>query len=197
MHLTFDRKKIETAVFLIVLGVVIRVALAQYSNIEPVLALSMMAGLVLGGWYSLFVPLLMMVFSDWAIYALDYGDLFGWNIIIGISIFTWTGMMLAGVAGRAIKPRFLFRMKGVGVFTGAALVMTLIFDLWTIPGYCLIFGQPLYTAIIGQIGFTIYHLLSTLVFAPLFGTMYIYIHEYGLPSILSWKRRVTNPEEDE
>lgn len=189
-------KKAEVAVVLIVLGVVIRVALAHYANIEPVLALSMMAGLVLGGWFALFVPLLMMVFSDWAIYALDYGDMFGWDIIIGISFFTWTGMMMAGVVGRAVKPKFLFRLKGVGIFTGAAVVMTLIFDLWTMVGYMFVMRQPLYTVLAGQVSFSIYHILSTLIFAPLFGTMYIYIHEYGFPSILPRRRGTEVPDKE-
>lgn len=190
-----DRRKIEIAVILIVLGISIRVALASYSNIEPILALSMMAGLILGGWYALFVPLLMMVLSDWVIYALDYGDVFGWNVIIGITFFTWTGMMIAGFAGRLVKPKFLFRLKGVGVFTGAALIMTIIFDLWTIPGYMLVFREPLWQVLGGQVMFSVYHILSTLIFAPLFGTIYIYIHEYGIHNIDPFKRKTDVPDE--
>jgi len=191
-----DGKKVEIAVIFIVFGVAVRVALAGYSNIEPVLALSLMAGLVLGGWYALIVPLFMMVFSDWAIYALGAGDVFGWNIIIGISFFTWTGMMMAGVAGRTVKPKFLFRLKGVGVFTGAALIMTVIFDLWTMVGYMFVMDRPLYVVLAGQVTFSIYHILSTLIFAPLFGTMYIYIHEYGIPNILLRRSGTDVPDED-
>jgi len=170
----FDVKKVEIAAMLIALAVSIRIILAPYPNIEPVLALSMMAGLILGGWYALIVPLLMMVLSDLAIYTLDYGDILGWDIIIGISFFTWSGMILAGYAGRKVKPRFLFRMKGVAVFTGVALVMTLVYDLWTIPGYMIVFKAPLWVALTGQVIFSVYHILSTLIFAPLFGTIYIY-----------------------
>jgi hypothetical protein len=188
--------KVEIAAALIILGVVIRVALAGYANIEPILVLSMMAGLVLGGWYALVVPLLMMVLSDWAVYALGFGDVFGWNIIIGIVFFTWTGMMMAGVAGRMVKPKFLFRLKGVGVFTGAALVMTVIFDLWTMVGYMFVMDRPLYVVLAGQVTFSIYHILSTLIFAPLFGTMYIYIHEYGIPSILPRRSGAKVPGEE-
>ncbi len=191
-----DVKKLEMAVILIAGGVALRIALAGYPNIEPILVLSMIAGLVLGGWYALWVPITMMVLSDWAIYALDYGDALGWNIIIGISFFTWTGMIMAGYAGRLVKPRFLFRMRGVGVFTGTALVMTIVFDLWTIPGVCMVFGTPLYVALTGQVIFSVYHILSTLIFAPLFGTMYVYIHEYGLPRLSLWKRDVELPDEE-
>jgi hypothetical protein len=191
-----DGKKAQTAVMLIAIGVSLRIALAGFPNIEPVLALSMIAGLVLGGWYALVVPLAMMVLSDWAIYALDYGDVFGWRIILGITFFTWTGMVLAGYAGRQVRPRFLFRLKGVAVFTGAALVMTLVYDLWTIPGYCLVFNQTLPVAIAGQVTFTVYHLLSTLIFAPLFGTIYVYVHEYDLPSMLALGSKAKAPEKN-
>ncbi len=191
-----DVKKFEIAIILIVLGVSIRVALAPYPNIEPILVLSMMAGMILGGWYALFIPLLMMVLSDWAIYALEYGDVLGWNVIIGMCFFTWTGMVMAGMAGRAVKPKFLFRMKGVAVFTGVALVMTLVYDLWTIPGYMLVMNAPLWVALTGQVTFSIYHILSTLIFAPLFGTIYIYIHEYGMPDLLPWNRSAKAPDEE-
>jgi hypothetical protein len=48
----------------------------------------------------------------------------------------------------------------------------------------------------GQVIFSVYHILSTLIFAPLFGTMYIYIHEYGLPNLLLRKRKTDVPEEE-
>jgi hypothetical protein len=191
-----DVKKIQTAVMLIALGVSLRIALASFPNIEPVLVLSMMAGLILGGWYALVVPLAMMGLSDWAIYALDYGDVFGWRAILGITFFTWTGMVLGGFAGRLVRPRFLFRLKGVAIFTGAALVVTLVYDLWTIPGYCLVFNQTLPVAIAGQVTFTVYHLLSTLMFAPLFGTTYIYVHEYDVMNALALRKGVRTPKEN-
>jgi len=196
--LKIDKKKVETAIIIIALGVSLRVALSHYlnSNIEPVLALSLLAGLVLGSWYALAVPLIMMVLSDWLIYALDYGALFGWRVILGISFFTWTGMLLAGYMGRALKPKFLFRLKGVAVFTGVALVVTIIYDIWTMFGYMYILDQPLGTTLAGQVEFSIYHILSTLVFAPLFGTGYVYAHEYGVPLFSSKKHKLEVPDDN-
>jgi hypothetical protein len=192
-----DKKKLETAIIIIALGVSLRAALSHYlnSNIEPVLALSLLAGLILGSWYALAVPLVMMVLSDWLVYALDYGDLFGWRVILGISFFTWTGMLLAGAMGRVIRPKFLFRLKGVAVFTGVALVVTIIYDVWTMVGYMLVLDQPLGVTLTGQIEFSIYHILSTLVFAPLFGTIYIYVHEYG-DAIFSSKKHKSDVPDD-
>ena len=198
LSLKIDKRKFETAVIIIALGVSLRVALSHYlgSNIEPVLALSLLAGLVLGSWYALAVPLVMMVLSDWLIYALDFGDLFGWRVILGISFFTWTGMLLAGAMGRVIKPKFLFRMKGVAVFTGVALVVTIIYDIWTMFGYMLVLRQPLGITLAGQVEFSIYHILSTLVFAPLFGTIYVYVHEYGDALFASKKHENKVPDDN-
>lgn len=197
-YFNFDKRKLQTAIIIIALGVSLRVALSHYlnSNIEPILALSMLAGLVLGGWYALLVPLTMMVLSDWLVYAFKYGDIFGWNIIIGISFFTWTGMLIAGAIGRAIRPKFLFKIKGIAVFTGVAVVVTIIYDLWTIIGYMLVFKEPLYQVLVGQVVFTIYHILSTLIFAPLFGTIYIYMQEYGDALFSSKKHKSDVPDDN-
>ena len=50
--MNLDTGKINQAIILIVLGVSLRIALAGYANIEPVLAIAIIAGLALGRKYA-------------------------------------------------------------------------------------------------------------------------------------------------
>ncbi len=190
-----DIKKIEIALVFIVMGVSLRLALAHYPNFEPVIAISLLAGIILGGYYAFFVPLIIMALSDWAIYMLYDNGVFGLGFILSISFFTWSGMMFAGIIGARFKPRFLYRMKTVAVFTGIGILATLIFDAWAMLGWHFISGVPILTVLGLQVEFTIRHLFSTLIFVPLLTTMYIYIHEYGLPRLNPFKREIEEPED--
>jgi hypothetical protein len=192
-----DPKKANQAVLFIALGVALRVLLAEYPNIEPVLAISMMAGLIIGGAYAFIVPFSTMMISDYAIYALHYEGMFGWKVIMGISFFTWTGMMFVGYVGTRMKPRMLFRMRGVGVFTGVAVLVTVLYDLWTVIGTILLipWASP-WHIMVAQIPFTVYHILSTLIFVPLFGTGYLYLREYGMPILSDWKSGRDRPGDE-
>ncbi len=193
----FDTGKINQAIILIVLGVSLRIALAGYANIEPVLVIAIIAGLALGSKYAFIVPLAIMALSDYAIYAFHLEGAFGWKIILGISFFTWTGMMFAGYVGTKTKPKLLFTFKGIGVFTGMAVIVTIIYDLWTVIGTILLIPwASIEMILIAQIPFSIYHILSTLIFAPLFGTGYYYLAEYGLPDLSKWKKDVETPDDE-
>ena len=195
--MNIDTSKINQAIILIVLGVSLRLALVGYANIEPVLAIAIIAGLALGGKYAFIIPLTIMALSDFAIYTFHLEGAFGWKIILGISFFTWTGMMFAGFVGTKTKPKLLFTMKGIGVFTGMAVIVTIIYDLWTVIGTILLIPWAnIEMILIAQIPFSIYHILSTLIFAPLFGTGYYYLAEYGLPDISKWKKDADAPEEE-
>ncbi|MCK4756904.1 MAG: hypothetical protein KAS67_00465 [Thermoplasmata archaeon] len=195
LELKTDAKKNEMALLFIILGVAIRLVLADYPNIEPVLAIALLAGVVLGGIYALLVPLSIMALSDWAIYAIGNDNYFGLQFIIGLSFFTWSGMMLAGMVGIKMRPRFAYRMKTVAVFTGVGILMTLAFDAWTMLGWYLLYNAPIEVVLAGQVPFTIRHLFSTLIFVPLLTTMYIYIHEYDIPSLFSWWKRDDMPDD--
>ncbi len=190
-------RKVQQALLFIISGILLRIIMAKYANIEPVLAISMIAGLVLGGLWAFIVPLAIMALSDWAINAMHYGMTFSWQQLVGISLFTWTGMIFVGYMGTRMKPTFLYRMKGVAVFTGVAVVLTILYDLWTIIGYKMIVpDMNIEVVLMAQVPFTIIHILSTLIFVPLFGTMYIYAHEYGLPWLLSDDTELETPDED-
>jgi hypothetical protein len=103
---------------------------------------------------------------------------------------------MVGDVGKALKPRMLLRMKNMAVFTGVGIVMVLIYDAWTLTGWWLVSGKPLEDILAGQVTFTIYHILSTLIFVPLFGTGYVYIKEYGMPILSDWKSKAETPEDE-
>jgi len=194
--LKFDRKKIEIAIIIISIGIALRIALLDYPNIEPVLPLALLAGYILGRWYALIVPLVMMLLSDWIVYVLNYGELYTLEFIIGLTFFTWSGMVIAGYIGQQVKPRLLLRMGNLAVFTGIGLVTVLVYDAWTMIGWWLIGVSSWELILAGQVTFTIYHILSTLIFVPLFGTGYLYIKEYGIPDLNNWKKDTEAPDEE-
>ena len=189
-------KKVQLAMLFIMGGALLRIALAKYPNIEPVIALSMLAGIILGGLWAFIVPLGIMVISDWAINVLYYETTYGWSNLLGISLFTWSGMIAIGLISTRFRPMFLFKWKKFAVFTGVGIVLTILFDLWTLVGMYIFFPQSVAVILYGQVSFTIYHIMSTLIFVPLFGTIYIYVREYGLPTIEKMRTETEEPEKE-
>lgn len=176
-------RKVRLALLFISGGAALRILLAEYPNIEPVIALSMLAGIMLGGLWAFVVPLSIMAISDWAIDAWLYESTFGWSNLLGISLFTWSGMMAVGLISTRFRPMFVMRWRKFAVFVGVAMVLTVLYDLWTLVGQYIFFPQSIGVILTAQVPFTIYHLLSTLIFVPLFGVGYFYMVEYGLPVI--------------
>lgn len=192
-----DMNKLSVAALLVIIGVCGRILLISYANIETVLAIALLSGVILGGLYCIFIPFSVMLISDWWIYTFtDYGSTFGMGAIIGLTFFTWSGYVMIGLMGRVIKPRVAYTVKGVAVVAGTGLIATLIFDFWTAMGFW-IFMTPrtsewLGTVLTMQLPFTIYHLMSSLIFVPLFSTIFMYVHEHGLPFLGA----LTSPSED-
>lgn len=181
-----NMNKVSVATLLVIVGICGRILLIQYANIETVLAIALLSGIILGGFYCILVPFIVMMISDWWIYTFtDYGSPFGLGAIIGLTFFTWTGYVLIGLLGRFIKPKVTYTVKGVAVVAGTGLIATLIYDLWTLIGYWIFITErtrgSLFRVLTMQIPFTVYHLMSSLIFVPLFTTIFMYIHEHGLP----------------
>jgi len=175
------------ALALILVGVVGRILLYRYANFETVLVVSLLAGALLGRIYALVVPLVTMAISDVAIYSLGFGHSYGVVAILGITMFTWTGYTFVGFIGSSLKGRIICVTKSVALITGAGLIATLIYDIWTTLGYWyfLLPHTPGYLgfAFVQLAPFTIYHLMSSLMLIPLLGTIFIYVHENGIPQL--------------
>ena len=172
--------KLDLAFLLILVGVGGRLLLRTVfhtPNIETVLAVSMLAGAFLGWRYTMFVTIATMAISDAVIYALGAGDPFGLGAILGITAFTWSGMLFAGFIGVASgRRRVLFTTRSMAVLATISIPATLLFDVWTAFGEWFFIagprGVPLLTVYELQVPFTLIHLASSILFVPLFGSIF-------------------------
>ncbi|TLZ58523.1 MAG: hypothetical protein E6K17_00470 [Methanobacteriota archaeon] len=172
--------KLDIAFLLILVGVGGRLLLLRVANVETVLAASMLAGAFLGWRYSLLVTLAVMGISDALIYALGYGGELGLMSILGLTGFTWSGMVFAGLIGAATgRRRVLFTTRSMALLATVSIPATLLFDVWTAFGDWLFIAGPrglsLATVYYLQIPFTLIHLASSIVFVPLFGSIFSYL----------------------
>ena len=165
--------KIFTASILILLGVVGRLTLTKFLPSSPSIYLtingitqpmfmmdlffviaivSILAGILLKGYYVLLVPIAVMTITD---------------IIIGnsfIFVFTWSGFVLIGLIFYALKSKNKITIQRTPMIFGAGIGSVLIYDLWTNFG-CWLGWYPqnlagLSTCYMVSIPFTLWHLLS-------------------------------------
>ena len=88
------KRKIIFAIFIVALGVGLRIFINEKINIpnfEAVTALSLLAGSFLGGIFGAIIPLLIVFFSD-----LYFGN-------TSVYIFTWVAYALIGIFGALLK----------------------------------------------------------------------------------------------
>jgi hypothetical protein len=182
---TIDRMAFALA--LILVGVVGRILLIRYANFETVLVVSLLAGALLGRVYALVVPIVTMAISDTLIYLLGIGDNFGIVAILGISLFTWTGFLFVGLMGTRLKGKVITVTKSIALITGTGLIATLVYDIWTTLGYWYFLRPHTLESLAHTYAllapFTVYHLMSSLMFIPLIGTIFTYVHENGIPQL--------------
>jgi len=172
-------------VFLIIVAVVGTFLMHSYANIETVFAASLLAGSLLGRWWTILVPLTALAVLqplEWSTTYVGYGL----NAITGITFFVISGYVFVGFLGRRIRPRVLFRVKSVALLTTISAPVTIAYDLWTAFGewYFITrpFGVGIRTVLEAQVPFTVYHLLSSLIFVPLFGSIFVFLDAYGWPA---------------
>src|SRR2546427_810567 len=177
-------------VFLIIVAVVGTVLMRSYANIETVFAASLLAGSLLGRWWTILVPLTALAILQPLEWSTTYAG-YGLNAMTGITFFVVSGYVFVGFLGRRIRPRVLFRVKSVALLTTISVPVTIAYDLWTALGewYFITrpFGVGIATILEAQVPFTLYHLLSSLIFVPLFGSIFLFLHTYGWPARASAK----------
>ena len=187
MRLSLSARKLpkpHLASLLIAVGVVGRILLASAANIEPVLILSMLAGAILGGIYVLVVPVAIMGLSDLYFYLVPYGGLYPTASILGLAAFVYSGyVFVAALGGFAMRRRLVWRTKTIAVFTAISVPLTIAFDVWTAFGDWLFlgFGSSLAQVYAMQVPFTLLHVFSSLLFAPMLGTTFLAVHLHGVP----------------
>ncbi|MBI5000781.1 MAG: hypothetical protein HZB92_04545 [Euryarchaeota archaeon] len=189
--LRFKRRDLSTAIVFVIAGVCVRLALLDFNvpNFEPVMALTIIASMVMPLALAVIVPIGIMAVTDTLIYAFNIRGEYGMAMIAGITFFVWTGFLMATLVGWRLKKRYAFRIGNLGMVTGAGVLTTLIFDLWTDIGVWW-FSYPAHTlddairVLQLQTTFTLIHIASSLIFIPLFGSGYMLLteHKTGITS---------------
>ncbi len=188
-----DRKTRILGVLLIVIGVLGKLVMRDLANFETVFVVCLLAGSVLGRWWTVLVPLAVLVLLEPILWGTDYAGYAG-TVVLGLSFFMVTGFVFVALLGRRMKPRVLFRVGSVALLTLISIPMTIAYDLWTDIGEYYFIAKPLGFTFVQvlelQVPFTIYHLLSSLIFVPLFGAGILWLHQ------LSWASTEEAPAEE-
>ena len=189
--------KILGAVVLIALGVMGRVALRPFVPAGNALigfdlfaimgVVALMAGVLLGGIFTLVVPLAAMAFSD---AILGNGMIF---------VFTWSGFALMGGLGymarkdRAPTSAYGLKLAGIGV------AGILAFDIWTNFGWWLVSPMYPHTAAglaacyAAGLPFMVGHLLTTAAMLPAAGLAALHLSENRARIASALKARFGSP----
>ena len=187
--------KLVGAVALIALGVLGRVALRPFVPAGNALLafdlfaivgiVSVLAGVLLGGYYALVVPLSAMAVSD---AILGNGMIF---------VFTWSGFAMMGVLGlqarksRATNAVFGLRLTGIGV------AGILAFDIWTNVGWWALFyphtAGGLAACFAMALPFMVGHILTTAAALPLVALPLLHLSENRVKVANAIKARLGLP----
>lgn len=173
-------------VLLILVAILGTYLMHAFANIETVFVASLLAGSILGRWWTVLVPMTALAVLQPLLWGTTYPG-YAIEAMSGITFFVVSGYLFVGFAGRRIRPRLLVRVRSVALLTTISIPVTIAYDLWTALGewYYLArpFGVSIVTMLEAQVPFTLYHLLSALIFVPLFGTAFLVLHAYGWPAI--------------
>jgi len=155
-----SKTKLLIAIFLIIFGTVGRIILKDMPNIETITVSALLAGSLLGGFYTLFVPLMIIALSD---------------MYIGndpILLFTWSAWGIAGFFGWLIRKRKGYNYKFVLSLTGMGMLFAIFFYLYTNFGVWLLWQMypknlaGLLQCYIAGLPFFRNSIISNLVFIP-------------------------------
>ena len=159
--------------------------LRNTANFETIFAVTLIAGSMLGRWWTVLVPMATLAIVEPFLWGGPYA-LYGSTIILGLTFFMVTGFLFVGLLGRSIKPRVLFRVKSVALLTTLSIPLTIAYDLWTDVGEYYLIAQPMGLTFVNvlelQVPFTAYHLLSSLIFVPLIGMGMLYLSAVVWPT---------------
>jgi len=132
---------------------------------------SLISGLLLGGYYTFIVPISTMVITD---------------IIIGnnwILLFTWSGFAILGLIGYILKTKKSLTIRHVPRILGAGICGILLYDIWTnfgtwLGGWYAHTWAGLALCYTNALPFMFWHLLSTTIAMTLVIVPIIYLKEH-------------------
>ncbi len=170
--LAYEKSRIFAGALLITIGVLIRLLLNGIFFLDlffVIAIISLLSGLLLGGYYTFIVPISIMIITD---------------LILGntlILLFTWSGFATIGIIGYLLKTKNSLTIKRIPTIMGAGIGSVLLYDLWTNFG-CWLGWYPhttggLLACYTNAVPFTLWHLLSTTVAFTLVILPIVYLKE--------------------
>jgi len=135
---------------------------------------SLISGLLLGGYYTFLIPISIMFITD---------------IVIGnnwIILFVWSGFALLGLIGYILKTKNYLTIKHVPTILGAGVGGVLLYDIWTnfgtwLGGWGYTYNwEGLALCYTKALPFMFWHLLSTTIAITLVLVPIIYLKEHKL-----------------
>ena len=141
--------------------------------------ISLVSGILLGGYYTFIVPISVMIITD---------------LIIGnnwILLFTWSGFAILGIIGYMLKVKNSLTIERIPRILGAGIAGILLYDIWTNFGVWLQgFGyahtfQGLALCYTMALPFMLWHLLSTTIAIAVIVLPIVYLkeHRISLPEV--------------
>lgn len=149
-----------TAALLIAFGATGRILLQDLPNIETIMVVSLLAGALLGGPWTMIVGLSTIAITDVAI-----GN-------TNILLYTWSAWAVMGTLGWALRNRtknagrFSFELTGMGILGTLFFYLWSNFGVWQIGGLYPATLDGLAQSYIAGLPFLRMHLLSTLIIVP-------------------------------
>jgi len=133
--------------------------------------ISILSGLLLGGYFTFIVPISTMIITD---------------VIIGnnwILLFTWSGFAILGLIGYILKPKNSLKIRHVPRILGAGIGGILLYDIWTnfgtwLGGWYTHTWGGLVLCYTRALPFMFWHLLSTTITITLVIVPIIYLKEH-------------------
>lgn len=187
-----NKNRIMLAVFLIAIGSIIRILLHNNLPGSPsiyitvngitqpmfmldlffvIAIISLVSGLLLGGYYTFIVPISIMVITD---------------VILGnnwILLFTWSGFVILGLIGYILKTKKSLTLRHVPRILGAGIGGILLYDIWTnfgtwLGGWYTHTWDGLALCYTNALPFMFWHLLSTTIALTLVIVPIVYLKEH-------------------
>src|SRR3989338_9160234 len=138
-------------VLALILCLLVRLIPFRAPNIEPILATQMPFSKVYGAYTAALFAFLSIVIYD--------------TLTSGIGVWTWITAVAYGLVGFWATAYFKNRESTRANYVKFAIVSTIAFDVVT--GFTvgpIFFNQPFFSAVVGQIPFTLLHLLGNVAF---------------------------------
>ena len=189
-----NKNRLMIAVLLVAIGSIIRILL--HSNLpgspsiyitinnitQPMFMLdlffvialiSLISGLLLGGYYTFIVPISTMIITD---------------LILGnnwILLFTWSGFAIIGLIGYILKTKKNLSVSHIPRILGAGIGAILLYDIWTnfgtwLGGWYTHTWEGLALCYTKALPFMFWHLLSTAIAMTLVLVPIVYLKEHKI-----------------